>query len=163
MFCSIQSKNWNRTALIYKTEIDLFERKIMYRNFNSANSKLDKVMSDDQFNQIVEAIISGKYSWACLLILRFSGYNPLHYIPYRTYNRLMKVNRESKPQLVRDNTVAHRSQSESPQTSHKSVAKLRDLCCLEEIDRQSQKVKGGKRVFSLYAMPNLIWHKFSNN
>ncbi|MGF1588936.1 MAG: HetP family heterocyst commitment protein [Pleurocapsa sp.] len=127
----------------------------MYQNLKSANSQLDRVMSDDQFNQIVEAIISGKYSWACLLILRFSGYNPLHYIPYRTYNRLMKVNQEPKPQLV--------SQSRSLQSMPKSATKLQDLSCLEEVDRQSQKVKGGQRIFSLQAMPNLIWRKFSNS
>lgn len=53
-------------------------------------SKVDNVMSLEQFEQVVEAILAGKYSWACVLLLRFSGYNPLHYIPYRTYNRLMK-------------------------------------------------------------------------
>jgi hypothetical protein len=57
-------------------------------------SKLDKIMTLEQFEQVVEAILAGKYSWACLLILRFGGYNPLHYIPYRTYNRLMKENRQ---------------------------------------------------------------------
>ena len=62
----------------------------MSQNFCSSNSQLDQVMSPEQFNQIVEAILAGKYSWACVLILRFAGYNPLHYIPYRTYNRLMK-------------------------------------------------------------------------
>ncbi len=61
-------------------------------NFFS-KGKMDKVMSPEQFDQIVEAIMAGKYSWACVLILRFAGYNPLHYIPYRTYNRLMKENR----------------------------------------------------------------------
>lgn len=163
MYCSIRSKNSNRTALIYKTnKIYLFEKKIMYQNLNYSDSKLDKVMSDDQFNQIVEAIISGKYSWACLLILRFSGYNPLHYIPYRTYNRLMKVNREQKPQSEGDHAIAHRSQSGSPQSTQKSPTKLRDLCCWEEIDRQSEKVKGGNRVFSLPAMTNLILQRFSN-
>jgi len=49
-------------------------------------------MTTEQFNQIVAAIIEGKYSWACVLILSFAGYNPLHYIPYRTYNRLLKEN-----------------------------------------------------------------------
>jgi hypothetical protein len=56
------------------------------------NGELDTVMSPEQFERIVEAIIAGKYSWACVLILRCAGYNPLHYIPYRTYNRLIKDN-----------------------------------------------------------------------
>ena len=57
----------------------------------SSEPKIDRVMTAEQFGQIIEAIISGKYSWACVLILRFAGYNPLHYIPYRTYNRLTKA------------------------------------------------------------------------
>lgn len=46
----------------------------------------------EQLAPIIEAIIDGKYSWACVLLLRLAGYNPLHYIPYRTYNRLLKEN-----------------------------------------------------------------------
>lgn len=49
-------------------------------------------MSPKQFEQVVEAILAGKYSWACVLLLRFAGYNPQDYIPYRTYNRLLKEN-----------------------------------------------------------------------
>ena len=67
----------------------------MNQDFHFSNSKLDKVMSSEQYHQIVAAILSGKYSWACILILRFAGYNPLHYIPYRTYERLIKDNRSS--------------------------------------------------------------------
>lgn len=48
-------------------------------------------ISFDQFIQIIEAILEGRYSWACVLLLRFAGFNPLHYIPYRTYNRLIKL------------------------------------------------------------------------
>ncbi|MCT7982166.1 HetP family heterocyst commitment protein [Laspinema sp. A4] len=51
-------------------------------------------MTQEQFDRVVEAILAGQYSWACVLILRFGGYNPLHYIPYRTYNRLMKQQRQ---------------------------------------------------------------------
>lgn len=56
------------------------------------NSKLDKVMTREQLDLILEAILAGKYSWACVLILRYGGHNPLDYIPYRTFNRLMKEN-----------------------------------------------------------------------
>ncbi|NEQ40704.1 MAG: HetP family heterocyst commitment protein [Okeania sp. SIO3I5] len=58
------------------------------------NSQLKKVMTQEQFDSIVEAIIAGQYSWACVLILRFGGHNPLDYIPYRTFNRLMKQNNQ---------------------------------------------------------------------
>lgn len=66
-----------------------------YSNNPSSNQR-DKAMSEEQFNQVIEAILAGKYSWACVLILRFAGYNPLHYIPYRTYNRLMKDNNQGE-------------------------------------------------------------------
>jgi hypothetical protein len=52
-----------------------------------------RAMSVEQFEQVVTAIIDGKYSWACVLILRYAGYNPAHYLPYRTYKRLIKENR----------------------------------------------------------------------
>ncbi len=49
-------------------------------------------MNNKQIEEVIKAIIAGKYSWACVLILRFNGYDPLHYIPYRTYIRLLKEN-----------------------------------------------------------------------
>ncbi|MFQ4136132.1 HetP family heterocyst commitment protein [Nodosilinea sp. PGN35] len=52
-----------------------------------------RAMSAEQFDQVVKAIVEGKYSWACVLILRCAGYNPAHYLPYRTYKRLIKENR----------------------------------------------------------------------
>lgn len=52
-----------------------------------------RTMDVEQFNQVVQAVLEGKYSWGCLLVLRFAGYNPVHYIPYRTYKRLVKENR----------------------------------------------------------------------
>jgi hypothetical protein len=51
-----------------------------------------KINTEQQIEQIIKAIILGKYSWACVLILRFAGYNPIEYIPYRTYIRLLKNN-----------------------------------------------------------------------
>jgi hypothetical protein len=70
--------------------------------FNESGSN-DRAMPQAQFEQIIEAILEGKYSWACVLILQFSGYNPLHYIPYRTYNRICKDNlpHQSKRQSSR--------------------------------------------------------------
>jgi hypothetical protein len=120
----------------------------MYHNSNS-DSQLNKVMSNEQFNQVVDAILSGKYSWACLLILRFSGYNPLHYIPYRTYNRLMKIHREQRIQPLNSLTKANSNSAQETRLNQQSSRKLRDLYHLEEIDAQSVKVKGGSRKFSL--------------
>jgi hypothetical protein len=73
-------------------------------NINSASERpsndqefFDRIMPQAQFEQVIEAILEGKYSWACVLILQFSGYNPLHYIPYRTYNRICKDNMPKQP------------------------------------------------------------------
>ena len=65
---------------------------IMSQNFNDYNSSVHKKIKTEQIEQIIKAIISGKYSWACVLVLQFAGYNPMDYIPYRTYIRLLKTN-----------------------------------------------------------------------
>ncbi len=64
----------------------------MNQDIAANSNNLGKKINPDQLDQLVEAILAGKYSWACVLLLRFAGYNPLHYIPYRTYNRLLKEN-----------------------------------------------------------------------
>lgn len=64
----------------------------MNHNISGISSNFNQSVKAEQFDQIVEAILAGKYSWACVLMLRIVGYNPLHYIPYRTYNRLLKEN-----------------------------------------------------------------------
>ncbi|BAT54213.1 heterocyst formation protein HetP-like protein [Nostoc sp. NIES-3756] len=57
-----------------------------------SNSENVKKINNEQVDQIIKSIIAGKYSWACVLLLRYSGYNPIDYIPYRTYIRLIKNN-----------------------------------------------------------------------
>jgi hypothetical protein len=64
----------------------------MSQNVADYNRQLNKKINTEQIEQIVKAIIAGKYSWACVLLLRFSGHNPIDYIPYRTYIRLLKNN-----------------------------------------------------------------------
>ncbi len=49
-------------------------------------------MSLVKFDLIVAAILDGKYSLACILMLRFYDYDRRDYIAYGTYNRLMKEN-----------------------------------------------------------------------
>ena len=66
----------------------------MNQNISSFKSKQNRVMTTKQFEEIVDAILCGKYSWACVLVLRYANYNPLHYIPYRTYKRLIKNNQK---------------------------------------------------------------------
>ncbi|AFZ24127.1 hypothetical protein Cylst_1875 [Cylindrospermum stagnale PCC 7417] len=64
----------------------------MNQNITGYNPQIGKKINTEQIEQIVKAIIAGKYSWACVLILRFGGYNPMDYIPYRTYIRVIKSN-----------------------------------------------------------------------
>lgn len=110
-------------------------------NSSSRNrSEIHHAISTEQFNQIIEAIMDGKYSWACLLLLQCFGYNPLHYIPYRTYNRLIKENRQIT-KLGRD------SQSSETMTdtkhSPKYISNLTDLAYIEALNETNAKVRGG--------------------
>lgn len=85
-------------------------------------------MTNDQFDKVIEAILDGKYSWACVLFLYFAGHNPLQYMPYRTYHRLMKANR--------------------PQNSDGRLSsKIVDLNYLEVIDSSQVQVNGGWRTW----------------
>lgn len=52
-----------------------------------------EVTKSQQFSEILKAIINGKYSWACVLLLYWANCRPLNYIPYRTYKRLIKINK----------------------------------------------------------------------
>ncbi|ABA23978.1 HepP protein, formation of heterocysts-like protein [Trichormus variabilis ATCC 29413] len=52
----------------------------------------DCTILTEEWEAILQAISVGKYSWACVLMLHTAGYNPLTYIPYRTYIRLIKNN-----------------------------------------------------------------------
>jgi hypothetical protein len=101
----------------------------------------NKAINPQQFDKVVEAILAGKYSWACVLMLRFAGYNPLHYIPYRTYNRLLKENSEaSKAQQQQDNTKIARSSNNMPSSC---LSKIKDLAYLEVVGKQKTEIQGG--------------------
>lgn len=115
----------------------------MNQNFSVAtDGQRDQVMTCEQFSQVVEAILSGKYSWACVLILRFAGYNPLHYIPYRTYNRLMNEHRlQGKSPASRKSEKRNSSSSTSL-----SARQLQDLSYLEDLNAASAQINGGNRV-----------------
>ena len=109
------------------------------------NTKLDKGMKPEQFTEIVDAILAGKYSWACVLLLRFSGYNPLQYIPYRTYNRLLKENCQvgmGNNQTQSLNASNHYSEPHE-KSSQKGLSKISDLAYLEVVGEQNARVKGG--------------------
>ncbi len=55
-------------------------------------------MNSKEFEEIISAIFARKYSWACVLILCCHGYDPLEYMPYRTYIRILKENSQCQSQ-----------------------------------------------------------------
>lgn len=107
-----------------------------------------RAMSEEQFCQVVEAILNGKYSWACLLILKFAGYNPLHYIPYRTYNRLMKEHNGCK-----------KGKGKTQGQDINPSLEVENLPHMKTVNTSSRSLKGGNGIGiledSLY-LPELI-------
>lgn len=109
--------------------------------------KVDKTLNSEQFNQIVEAILNGKYSWACVLLLRSFGHNPLHYIPYRTYNRLIKedrqidkMNRHPASRIISADQCPENRFSSLP--SQSCPGTVTDLSYLEEMSEQRVQLNG---------------------
>jgi hypothetical protein len=111
-------------------------------NRTNTIGKADRVMQTEQFIQVLDAILAGKYSWACVLILRFAGYNPLHYIPYRTYNRIVKDNTRKDTKKSQNFSDSHASLHTSAPQQHPNSVK--DLGYLEQIQEDSQQVYGGR-------------------
>ncbi|MCC5627071.1 HetP family heterocyst commitment protein [Nostoc sphaeroides CHAB 2801] len=101
----------------------------MNQDIAGISSNLDTTVKAQQFDKVVEAIIAGKYSWACVLMLRFAGYNPLHYIPYRTYNRLLKENQTNR----------------TKQQQNENIKMLKDSrpAYLEVVGKQKTEIRGG--------------------
>jgi hypothetical protein len=64
----------------------------MTEDFFQPHQTSNITISYEEWQQIFKAIIARKYSWACVLILHSLGYNPIKYIPYRTYIRLVRNN-----------------------------------------------------------------------
>ncbi len=120
----------------------------MSQHLVQSQSKLDKVMDSSKFDLIVSAIIAGKYSWACVLILRFAGYNPLHYIPYRTYNRLMK-NNSAKTSLnqLQELHANQKQKSLDKATSNQPSYKIDDLSHLDTVSGKEKQIHGGNGVY----------------
>lgn len=117
----------------------------MAQNITANQKHLDRTMKPEQFSQVVEAISSGRYSWACVLILRFAGYNPLHYIPYRTYSRLLKENRQQSS--ITSNIESQEVIDYSNSTKSQNISclnQINDLTYLEPIDNQALASRGGK-------------------
>jgi hypothetical protein len=111
-------------------------------NFNLAN-RLDGAMTQEQFTQIMDAILDRKYSWACVLILRFAGYNPLHYIPYRTYNRLMKDNSPTSHSRTIKNGRDSKKNHPTSRPVQNRLGGLEDLGYPEALNDTQEQIHGG--------------------
>ncbi|MEB3215294.1 MAG: HetP family heterocyst commitment protein [Nostocales cyanobacterium 94392] len=122
----------------------------MNQDLSGISGNLDKTIHSEQFDQVVEAILAGKYSWACVLMLRFAGYNPLHYIPYRTYNRLIKEHSPKKSNLQCNeniNTVKPNSHKRKDgNMSPSCLNKIKDLAYLEVVGKQKTEIRGGSNL-----------------
>jgi hypothetical protein len=92
--------------------------------FSQTVQATEPQLKSEEMDQILGAIVSGKYSWACALILRFTGHEPLNYLPQRTYTRIMRENWYSP----------NHSQSHPL---------LRDLDHDDRADAQAESVQGG--------------------
>jgi hypothetical protein len=100
-----------------------------YQFQHSNNSQVG--IKPEQLDEIIAAILAGKYSWACFLLLRCTGYNPLDYIPYRTSNRLLK-----------ENSQAGKTETKSEETKS-GKSKIVDLEHLEVVREKRTGVQGG--------------------
>ena len=101
----------------------------MTSQFHHSASHSQVGIKPEQLDEIISAILSGKYSWACFLLLRCTGYNPLDYIPYRTSNRLLKENSQ----------INKSSKSESQSV----MSKIADLDYVEVVREKRAGVRGG--------------------
>ncbi|MCC3405115.1 MAG: HetP family heterocyst commitment protein [Microcoleus sp. PH2017_10_PVI_O_A] len=98
----------------------------MNSQFNHSANHSQVGIKPEQLDEIISAILAGKYSWACFLLLRCTGYNPLDYIPYRTSNRLLK-----------ENTQTRKSETQP------ALGKIADLDYVEVVREKRAGVRGG--------------------
>lgn len=126
-----------------------------------SGADFDKQITYEQFNQVIEAILMGKYSWACVLMLRFVGYNPLHYIPYRTYNRLIKKESMLGYQIPQDKPSCTEFEPSSLISQSNSSRYLKDLEYLEDVRETSTQVTGGESNNWLGKNYLFLWDKMT--
>ena len=135
----------NRNSVLYSKRTNT-----MNHDISGTISHLDKKIHPEQLDQVVEAILAGKYSWACVLMLRLVGYNPLHYIPYRTYNRLLKENSRtgrSNSQQNENLKIAKPAMEKKSEghIAHSHLSKLKDLAYMEIGGKQKAEARNSNR------------------
>lgn len=138
----------------------------MSYQISSPQKNYQKAISPEQLNQVIEAITEGRYSWACVLLLRFVGYNPLHFIPQRTYSRLIKEN--SQPQSTMVSTTSRNlsaslqssMNSSTTRTSSQVLNKIHDLDYMETSDKKQTSLKGGNNLLVFPEPGKQLFSKF---
>ncbi|MEY3870149.1 MAG: HetP family heterocyst commitment protein [Microcoleaceae cyanobacterium] len=110
----------------------------MMSNLRYSTNRDQTSLNQNQLDEIVTAILAGKYSWACFLLLRHVGYNPLDYIPYRTYNRLIKDNMQVQKSSNNHVCPMVRSNERQP-----ALSKITDLDHLDTINERAMAATGG--------------------
>ena len=103
----------------------------MNQEISFSDTKFAKAITPEQIDLIIAAVLDGKYSWACVLILRSYGYDPAQYLPYGTYNRLLKANRR----LEQKKTILEK-QFKSPQKPLRN-----SLGLLQKLEKTTDRVK----------------------
>jgi hypothetical protein len=104
--------------------------------FSNRLQQPSSAISEDKMEEIIDAILQGKYSSACLLLLEETGHDPLHYIPYRTYNRLQN-------QRQQEISARNRAVSLAKPTVTPLRAQMADLDYIELLPEQGPTAKGG--------------------
>ncbi|MBW4645611.1 MAG: HetP family heterocyst commitment protein [Goleter apudmare HA4340-LM2] len=126
----------------------------MNYNITSSQKNYQKAISPEQLNQIVEAIADGRYSWACVLILRFVGYNPLHFIPQRTYSRLMKENSQIQNTPISTSrniptSIPSSVNRSSNRATTEVLNQMNDVDYLETSDKKQARLQGDNKPHHL--------------
>ena len=114
----------------------------------SEKAMFDRASTNDISNQILSAILDGKYSWACFLILTSGGYDPANYLPYRTYYRLLKQNKLGHFSNSKRASTKSKRQSDTSKLPESEALKKRstiisDLSYLHTSKDGANVIKGG--------------------
>ena len=122
----------------------------MNQDIAGSGNNLEPKIHPEQLDQVVEAILAGKYSWACVLMFRFVGYNPMHYIPYRTYNRILKENARTGRSNTQNNETLKIAKPTTEKRSESNLAssclsKIKDLAYMEVGGKQKADARANNR------------------
>ncbi|MGB7087128.1 MAG: HetP family heterocyst commitment protein [Phormidesmis sp.] len=115
--------------------------------YSNQPDQSNTTIGEDKMEGIVDAILEGKYSYACLIMLEAAGYDPMQYIPYRTYNRLQKQHQAN-----------YRSVCGSVSKVSLIRSKISDLEYVENLGKDDNSVGGGHGYFhGEYSINNIVF------